>query len=84
MNTFYVENLVIKDPTCYRSNKPTCVDYLMLTNQKPLFVKSSAFDSGFINWLLLFFGELHLRIHWRLSTILKIKKKAYEVLFFDM
>ena len=45
MNTFYVENLLIKDPTRYRSNKPTCIDYLILTNQKPLFVKSHTFGT---------------------------------------
>ena len=42
--------------------------------------------------LILFFSwpktkpneQKHLRIHWRLSTILKTSKKAYEVMLFDM
>ena len=42
--------------------------------------------------LILFFSwpktkpneQTHLRIHWRLSTILKTSKKAYEVMLFDM
>ena len=29
-------------------------------------------------------NEYNLRIHWRLSAILKISKKVYEVMFFDM
>ena len=29
-------------------------------------------------------NEYNLRIHWRLSMILKISKKVYEVMFFDM
>ena len=44
MDAFCLENL-IKEPTCFKSTVPTAID-LIVTNQKSLFMKSSAYDSG--------------------------------------
>ena len=44
MDAFYLENL-IKEPTCFKSIVQTIVD-LIVTNQKSLFMKSSAYESG--------------------------------------
>ena len=39
-----LENL-IKEPTCFKSTVPTTID-LFVTNQKSLFMRSSAYESG--------------------------------------
>ena len=44
----------------------------ILDNEILAFIKESPQNTG------------NLRIHWRLSTILKTSKKVYEVMFFDM
>ena len=44
MDAFCLENL-IKEPTCFKSTVPTTID-LIVTNQKSLFMKSSAYESG--------------------------------------
>ena len=44
MDAFSLENL-IKGPTCFKSTVPTTID-LIVTNQKSLFMKSSAYESG--------------------------------------
>ena len=44
MDTFCLENL-IKEPTCFKSTVPTTID-LIVINQKSLFMKSSAYESG--------------------------------------
>ena len=44
MDAFCLENL-IKEPTCFKSTVPTTID-LLVTNQKSLFMKSSAYESG--------------------------------------
>ena len=44
MNAFCLENL-IKEPTCFKSTVPTTID-LIVTNQKSLFMKLSAYESG--------------------------------------
>ena len=44
MDAFYLENL-IKEPTCFKYTVPTKID-LIVTNQKSLFMKSSAYESG--------------------------------------
>ena len=36
---------LIKKPTCYQSNTPSCID-LILTNRKNLFKLSNTFDTG--------------------------------------
>ena len=43
-DAFCLENL-IKEPTCFKSTVPTTID-LIVTNQKSLFMKSSAYESG--------------------------------------
>ena len=47
MDAFCLENL-IKEPTCSKSEVPTTID-LIVTNKKSLFMKSSAYESGFTN-----------------------------------
>ena len=44
MDAFCLENL-IKKPTCFKSTVPTTID-LIATDQKSLFMKSSAYESG--------------------------------------
>ena len=44
MDAFCLENL-IKEPTCFKSTVPTTID-LIITNQKSLFMKLSAYESG--------------------------------------
>ena len=44
MDAFCLENL-IKKPTCFKSTVPTTID-LNVTNQKSLFMKPSAYESG--------------------------------------
>ena len=44
MDAFCLESL-IKEPTCFKSTGPTAID-LIVTNQKSLFMKSSAYESG--------------------------------------
>ena len=44
MDAFCLENL-IKESTCFKSTFPTRID-LIVTNQKSLFMKSSAYESG--------------------------------------
>ena len=44
MNAFYLEN-IIKKTICFKSTVPTTID-LIVTNQKSLFMKSSAHESG--------------------------------------
>ena len=44
MNAFYLEN-IIKKTICFKSTVPTTID-LIVTNQKSLFMKSSAYESG--------------------------------------
>ena len=44
MDAFYLENL-IKESTCFKSTVPTTID-LIISNQKSLFMKSSAYESG--------------------------------------
>ena len=44
MDAFCLKNL-IKEPTCFKSIVPTKID-LIVTNQKSLFMKSSAYESG--------------------------------------
>ena len=44
MDPFCLENL-IKEPTCFQSTVPTTID-LIVTNQKGLFMKSIAYESG--------------------------------------
>ena len=44
MDAFCLENL-IKEPTCFKSTAPATID-LIVTNQKSLFMKSSAYESG--------------------------------------
>ena len=36
---------IIKKPTCYQSNTPSCID-LILTNRKSLFKLSNTFETG--------------------------------------
>ena len=53
MDAFCLENL-IKEPTYFKSTVPTTID-LIVTNQKSLFMKSSAYESGlsdFHNYLI--------------------------------
>ena len=44
MDAFCLENL-IKEPTCFKSTVPNTID-LIVANQKSLFMKSSAYESG--------------------------------------
>ena len=44
MNAFYLEN-IIKKPICFKSTVPTTTD-LIVTNQKSLLMKSSAYEIG--------------------------------------
>ena len=44
MHAFFLEKF-IKEPTCFKSTAPTTID-LIVTNQKSLFMKSSAYESG--------------------------------------
>ena len=44
IHAFCLENL-IKEPTCFKYTVPTTID-LIFTNQKRLFMKSSAYESG--------------------------------------
>ena len=44
MNASCLQNL-IKEPPCFKSIVPTTID-LIFTNQKSLFMKSSAYESG--------------------------------------
>ena len=44
MDAFCLENL-IKEPTCFKSTVPTTID-LIVTNQKSLFKKPNAYESG--------------------------------------
>ena len=44
MDAFYLQNL-IKKPICFKSTVPTTID-LIVTNQKSLFMKSSAYETG--------------------------------------
>ena len=44
MNAFYLEN-IIKKPICFKSTVPTTID-LIVTNQKSLLMKSSAYEIG--------------------------------------
>ena len=41
----YDLNNLINKPTCYQSNKPTCID-LILTNRKSLFKLFNTFETG--------------------------------------
>ena len=41
----YNLNNLINKPTCFQSNKPTCID-LILTNKKNLFKLSNTFETG--------------------------------------
>ena len=45
MDAFCLENL-LKELTCFKSTVPTTID-LTVTDQKSLFMKSSAYESGF-------------------------------------
>ena len=47
MDAFSLENL--KGPTCFKSTVPTTID-LIVTNQKSLFMKSSAYESGLFDF----------------------------------
>ena len=47
-DAFCLENL-IKEPTCFKSTVPTTID-LIVTNQKSLFMKSSAYESGLFDF----------------------------------
>ena len=38
-------SLLIKEPTCFQSHKPKCIDNF-LTNQKPVFKLSRLFETG--------------------------------------
>ena len=44
LNSFAFDSL-IKEPTCFKSTTPTCID-LILTNHKNVFMKSSTFETG--------------------------------------
>ena len=44
MDVFCLENLM-KEPNCFKSTFPTAID-LIVTNQKSLFMKPSAYESG--------------------------------------
>ena len=44
MQTYNLNNLINK-PTCFQSNKPTCID-LILTIKKNLFKLSNTFETG--------------------------------------
>ena len=44
MQAYNLNNLINK-PTCFQSNKPTCID-LILTNKKNLFKLSNTFETG--------------------------------------
>ena len=48
MDAFCLDNL-IKEPTCFKSTVPTTID-LIVTNQKSLFMKSGAYESGLSNF----------------------------------
>ena len=48
MDAFCLENLS-KEPTCFKSTVPTTID-LIVTNQKSLFMKLIAYESGLSNY----------------------------------
>ena len=56
----YTLNNLINKPTCFQSNKPTCMD-LIFTNKKNLFKLSNTFETGI---------SYH---HKLVSTILKLE-----------
>ena len=70
MNNFSLEYL-IKEPTCYISNTPICID-LMLIDPKRLFLKLSTFERGLPDFRKLTTAILR-------KTILKVPLKRYSI-----